>query len=413
MNIIMNDDSLVSVAQLNEFHKTLKGAKFKSKDKREAYEWVGKTLGKFHYFSETKKNKGLIKKYIIQMTGYSAGNIDKLIARKKKFGRVFVCERTQHKFPIFYTVSDISLLADLCNRYQGQNAKAIKHVLKDQSEKFGDTRFERLSHISVSHIYNLKKTRVFRSKSLVYTKTNPTKVSIGERRKPQPFGKPGFLRVDSVHQGDLDKQKGVYHINLVDEVTQGEVLVCVEKISEYFLIPALLSAFEQFPFKIINFHSDNGSEYINKTVAKLLNKLKITQTKSRSRKSNDNALAEGKNAAVPRKYIGHAHIPQKHAEKINIFYKEHLNPFVNLHRFCAFPVEEVDGKGKVVKKYPLDEYMTPVGKLLSIENMEQYLKEGVSVESLEDKLKETSHYDVSGSVQKARKKLFESINSRS
>jgi len=149
MNIIMNDDSLVSVAQLREFSKTLKGAKFKSKDKKEAYEWVGNTLGKFRYFGQTKKNKGLIKKYIMQMTGYSAGNVDKLIARKKKFGRVFVCERTQHSFETFYTVEDIALLANVCNLYMGQNAKAIKKVLHDMSEVYGNDKFERLAHISV------------------------------------------------------------------------------------------------------------------------------------------------------------------------------------------------------------------------------------------------------------------------
>jgi len=77
-----------------------------------------------------------------------------------------------------------------------------------------------LSYISVSHIYNLKQTEVFKYHSLTYTKTTPAKVDIGERRKPQPYGRPGFLRVDSVHQGDLDKDKGVYHIHFVDEVTQ-------------------------------------------------------------------------------------------------------------------------------------------------------------------------------------------------
>lgn len=39
----------------------------------------------------------------------------------------------------------------------------------------------------------------------------------------------------------------------------------------------------QFPFEIIEFHADNGSEYINKVVVKLLNKLVIKLTKSRPR----------------------------------------------------------------------------------------------------------------------------------
>lgn len=157
-------------------------------------------------------------------------------------------------------------------------------------------------------------------------KTRPTRSSIGERRKPQPAGQPGFLRIDTVHQGDWDKQKGVYHINAVDEVTQFQVVCTVEKISEAYLIPALEQLFAAFPFRILGFHSDNGSEYINGRVAALLGKLLIEFTKSRARQTNDNALAEGKNGAVVRKLFGHVHIPQRWAPLINTFNQEHLNP---------------------------------------------------------------------------------------
>jgi hypothetical protein len=49
-------------------------------------------------------------------------------------------------------------------------------------------------------------------------------------------GKPGYIRIDTVHQGDLDGCKGVYHINAVDEVTQIEIVVSVEKISEQYFM---------------------------------------------------------------------------------------------------------------------------------------------------------------------------------
>ena len=123
--------------------------------------------------------------------------------------------------------------------------------------------------------------------------------------------RPGYLRVDSAHQGDLDGIKGVYHINAVDCVTQYEGVATCEKISEAFLIPVLEALLLSFPFVIHGFHSDNGSEYINKRVAKLLNKLLIEeQIKSRSRHSNDNAQAESKNGAIVRKHLGYSHIPQ-------------------------------------------------------------------------------------------------------
>ena len=372
----MDDNHLGSVAQLEELVKIGNGVKFNSSNKEETYEWIGRTLGRFHYFSESKKNRGIIKDYVITMTGYSEGQADKLIAMKKKFGRIFVRERTQHTFPKKYDASDVALLADSTSILNHPNGRAVKQMMKDMYSLYGDNRFEKLQQISVSHFYNLRKTNIFQSKILNYTKTNPVKVNIGIRKKPSPFGKPGYLRVDSVHQGDLDKKKGVYHINLVDEVTQWEITGCVEGISEYFLVPLLEELLELFPFQIINFHSDNGSEYINKTVAKLLNKVNIEQTKSRSRKTNDNALVEGKNAAIIRKQMGYRHIPKRHAKEINQFYREYLIPHINFHRHCAYATDYTDNRGKIRKAY--ETYMTPCQKLLSIEKVEQYLKPGIT-----------------------------------
>lgn len=405
----MNDDSLISVAQLKEFARLRNSTQFKSNDKKETYAWIGKTLGKFHYFSETKKNKGIIKNYIINITGYSSGNVDKLIARKKKLGAVRLKERTQNIFETFYTNEDIVLLAKVVNVYRGQNGQAIKKVLGEMYDLYGDDRFERLSHISTSHIYNLKKKEVFKTHSLTYTKTNPVSTNIGIRAKPEPNGKPGYVRVDSVHQGDLDKQKGVYYIHFVDEVTQWDVVVAVEKISEYFLERALGEAFMQFPFGIINFHSDNGSEYINKTVSRILKQAYIAQTKSRSRHSNDNALVEGKNAATLRKQLGHAHIPQKFAPLINTFCIEHLNPFLNFHRPCAFATDEIDSRGKVRKKYKTDDYAVPVDRLLRIQNVETYLKKGVTIDGLTKLKLAQSHFIIAEKVSEAREKLFATI----
>jgi hypothetical protein len=69
--------------------------------------------------------------------------------------------------------------------------------------------------------------------------------------------------VDTVHQGDRENTKGVYHINAVDEVTQWQVVGAVAHIGEAWLMPVLEAMLEQFPFVIRGFHSDNGSEFIN------------------------------------------------------------------------------------------------------------------------------------------------------
>ncbi len=410
MTIGMNDDNVVSIAQLREFLELSNSATFSRTDRDEAYEWIGRTLGKFGYHRLTKKEKSVVRAYIRRVTGYSDTQLDRLIRRKREVGRIVKRGRTQPTFPRVYTAEDVALLAEVDNAEGRRTGGALRKTFSDMFHVYGDKRFERLSHISVSHIYNLRGTRQYGSKSLTYTKTPTISVDIGIRKKPRPDGQPGFLRVDSVHQGDRDKEKGVYHVNLVDEVTQDEIVVTVEGISEEFLRPALEAALEDFPFVIMGFHSDNGSEYLNRRVAELLQKLLIEQTKSRSRRTNDNALVEGKNAAVVRKHFGYMHIPKKYAVVMNEFNRTYLNPYLFFHRQCAFADEIVDERGKIKKVYKT--YLTPCEKLLSIPNVETYLKPGITTRSLRTKMMEKTHLAAAQEMQEAKHILFEEIKRR-
>ncbi|MCU7889905.1 MAG: integrase, partial [Candidatus Thiodiazotropha sp. (ex Lucinoma aequizonata)] len=203
---------------------------------------------------------------------------------------------------LYYTTQDAQLLAELDELHGTPCGAAAKKLYKRMYRVHGDACFEHLSHISVSHLYNLRHSTGYQRQRRHFDKTRPTRSEIGQRRKPNPKGQPGYLRLDTVHQGDLDGIKGVYHINAVDEVTQFQCVFSVERISERFMIPTLKEIMVTLSFPILGFHADNGSEYINRTVAKLLNKLTIEFTKSCPRQSNDNALAEPKNGSVIRKH---------------------------------------------------------------------------------------------------------------
>jgi hypothetical protein len=194
--------------------------------------------------------------------------------------------------------------------------------------------------------------------------------------------------VDTVHQGDREGVKGVYHINAVDEVTQWQVVGCTPAISEAWLEPLLGSMLQQFPFVIQGFHSDNGSGFVNHTVANLLGKLLIEQTKSRPRHSNDNGLVEAKNGAVIRKHMGYGHVAAPHAKRIQQFYEESFNAYLNLHRPCAQADVEVDAKGKQKRGYR--RYQTPLETLLALPNPQQYLCPGVTVRSLREQARRQS-----------------------
>jgi hypothetical protein len=242
----------------------------------------------------------------------------------------------------------------------------------------------------------------------VFAPTRPSPVSIAERRRPDPRGEPGYLRVDTVHQGDWDGEKGVYHINAVDTVTQWQVIGCAAKISEQYLIPVLEAMLHQFPFRIQGFHSDNGSEFINHTVAKLLEKLLVEFTKSRAYRSQDNALVEGKNGAVIRKLIGYGHIPSEHAEAVQKFYTAQMNPYLNYHRPCGFATVSVDARGKRQRRYPPSDYATPYEKLKSLTGAEQYLKPNLSFAQLDPAASRMSDTECAKRMGAAKSKLLQS-----
>jgi hypothetical protein len=263
----MNDSHLASISQIREFIKNARDIDFRGAKRKEKYEWIEQVLLRFRYFTLRKKEKSILKGYAMKMTGFSDAQLTRLIAKKKRFGKIFADTTKRNRFPEKYTAQDIARIIETDNAHNRLSGPATKRIFQRMYEIFKDSRFARLKNISVSHLYNLRATRQYQSFTRFFTKTRPTPVNIGERRKPNPQGEPGYLRVDTVHQGDLGKEKGVYHINLIDEVTQWEIVGAVEKISEHYLLPLLEAVLEQFPFKIKGFHSDNGSEYVNKVVA--------------------------------------------------------------------------------------------------------------------------------------------------
>jgi transposase InsO family protein len=259
----------------------------------------------------------------------------------------------------------------------------------------------------VAHLYNLRQQPRYRERRLNYVKTKPTAVTIGERRRPDPQGQPGYLRVDTVHQGDQPGAKGVYHINAVDEVTQWQIVAATARISEAWLEPVLVALLRQFPFRIRGFHSDNGSEFINATVARLLNKLLIEQTKSRPRHSNDNGLVETKNGAVIRKHMGYGYLDAAHAEPLQHFYTAHFNPYLNYHRPCAQAEVEVDDKGR--KRCFYRRYQTPLETLLALPQPAQYLRPGLTVAVLQRIAAAVSDTEAAQRMQQAKRKLLEQL----
>ena len=402
MDLYMDIKNLDSLEQLRRFVKGSRQFTLKAKTIEDRYETIERMIDKFDYPRLSRKEKHVVLVVLKIFTGYKHSQLHRLIdaclqgkLSPKKYIRVNI-HRT-------YTGYDIGLLEKTDELHYRLSAAATHEIMRREYELFRKKEYENVSRISFSHINNLRESARYKAKYLHHTQAR--QIPIGETAKPNPNNSPGSIRVDTVSQND------VFHINSIDEITQWEVVVCVPQITEHYLMPALQSMINQYPFKIFNFHSDRGSEFINRIVEHLLNKLLIHQTKSRSRHCNDNALVEGKNGSVIRKNLGFFHVNQSLVDKFNDFFKDWFNPYLNYHRPCGFVTEVItDFKGREKKIY--GQYTTPYEKLkeVSKEQNRNFLEKGKTFEELDRIAYNMSDNEFARLMRKHQYELFD-INS--
>ena len=412
MIVTLRTERIRTLDQIRAFLDGSEPTDFRFAGRDSAYDFVRRTLVRFEFHGLKRDEKGLVKRFIEKVTGYSRAQITRLVKQHRRTGGI----RDHRKkppakpFPCRYTPYDAALLAEVDEAFGQLSGPATKVVLWRMYHVYGDRRFKRLAGISNGHIYNLRKSRAYRTGRLTFRETRSTPVGFGVRRKPRPDGKPGFLRVDTVHLGDLGGRKGAYVINVVDEVTQFQHLGAVPRITQHYMVPVLKDLISAFPFTVKAFHADNGSEYINREVADLLNRLHIpTFTKSRPRRSNDNALVESKNGSIVRRWLGHIHVSHDLVPQLDAFLRDSLCPLLNFHRPCLFPTEVTSASGRVRKTYRQDDVATPYQHFRSLAGAEDFLRPGVTFEALDQLASATSDLDAAKGVQRARDALFRAI----
>ena len=407
MTIRMENLERLSLSEMEEFVKSNRGVRFNAAEPGGGYELIERVLRAQGYRRLRKSAKGTIRRFLVKVTGFSRAQMTRLIGRWQQTRRVERKPAHRPRFPWRYSRQDVALLAAVDAAHEDLSGPAVRHILKRECKVYGHPAFERLAGISASHVYNLRRSAAYRNLRVRVHHTQARQVSIGERRRPDPKGQPGYLRVDTVHQGHQDGKPGLYHINAVDTVTQWQIVGCVETISERHLEPVLEAMLHQFPFRIRGLHCDNGAEFLNRTVVRLLNKLLVEEfTKSRAYRTTDNALVEGKNGAVVRKQIGYGPIRAEHAEAFQKFYTAHLNPYLNFHRPCGFATIQTDRRGKQKRLYRHQDYQTPYEKLRSLAHWQRYLKPAVQPDQLQQQAQRSSDTQAAQQMQKAKGALF-------
>jgi transposase InsO family protein len=407
----MDDSEARSLEQMRTFLAGSGEVRFAGLRREEVYGWVEQTLVRHQYASLDRPGKGLLRRYIARMTGLSRAQETRLITAYRQTGQVKAAVYQRTKFATLYTSADVELLAYVDKAHGNLSGPATRRILEREYSEYHQAAYQRVSGISVAHLYRLRNTAAYRKRNTGYQPTRPTPIPIGERRRPQPHGVPGYLRIDTVHQGDQDGRKGIYHINAVDEVTQWEIVAATPQLSEIWLLPVLEAILEQFPFVIRGFHSDNGSEFINYNVARLLGKLLIEQTKSRAHHCGDNGLVESKNGAIIRKHIGFGHIDAQHAEAMDQFHRQYLNLYVNFHRPCAVPKVITEANGKRRRVY--QRWATPFELFREIPRCVSYLRPPVTLAELDCFAQTQSDTESALEMQRAKRKLLQTVRPRS
>ena len=219
--IDMNDEQLQTLAQLQAFLAGTFAVDF-AVAAGERYAFIARTVRRFGYRGLKRADKSVVLRFLERVSGYSRQQLTRLV--KRGVARMPLTKRYRAPrlgFARTYTDADVHLLAQtdsLHGTLSGLATKklmALGHPVERAFHVFGDVDYERLATLSVAHLYNgprpprLRRRTGYARHRQVWTKTRPVTIPIGERRAPAPNNQPGYLRVDSVHQGDRDGVKGV------------------------------------------------------------------------------------------------------------------------------------------------------------------------------------------------------------
>jgi hypothetical protein len=204
MKITMQNTERLTLEQIREFVEGSRAIGFAAPKGQSVYEFIERVLKSQQYRRINRGQKGIVRRFLAKMTGLSRAQLTRWIGRWMKTRRVQRKPACRPSFPCKYTAADIVLLAGVDAAHEDLSGPAIRRVMQREHEVFGKVAYVRLASISVSHIYNLRNSTAYRSQRVRVQHTQARQVSIGERRKPDPRGRPGYLRVDTVHQGNHD-----------------------------------------------------------------------------------------------------------------------------------------------------------------------------------------------------------------
>lgn len=183
--IMVNDTALDSVNHIQNFLMGTIPVQL-SVVASERYPLIARTLKHTRYDTLTKKEKSIVREYLQRCARYSHTQLTRLIRQCKVTHWIGKKVIKRNLFERQYTRVDIVLLAQMDEAHQFLSGGATKKLFERAYFVYKDPTYERLAHISIAHIYNLRQSTTYQCKRMYYLKTKSRTSMIGERRKPQP-----------------------------------------------------------------------------------------------------------------------------------------------------------------------------------------------------------------------------------
>ena len=180
--------------------------------------------------------------------------------------------------------------------------------------------------------------------------------------------RPGFMEIDLVaHCGDSAVGPFIYTLTAVDVSTGWTECLAIPNKTQIAVWNVIKAMRLRLPFPLLGIDCDNGSEFIDDLLYRYCLEEKITFTRSRPYKKNDQAYVEQKNWSVVRNIVGYDRFETEEDLRLLQLVYEYLHVYVNFFQPVMKLVKKERIDGKTVKVYDLA--TSPYRRVLASEDV--------------------------------------------
>ncbi len=277
-------------------------------------------------------------------------------------------------------LTKVCILLDWINskRVQPQIGVAIDSLVTAGELRCSAEQRKKLVKISPATIDRLLKTYKKRPVGKGHSYTKPgtlLKTQIPVRTFADwTENKVGFFEIDLCgHDGGLAKGDFSWTLNFVDVKVQWTEQIAVFNKAQVHVFAGIKTIRGRLPFPLLGYDSDSGSEFINHQLYRYSIQEKITFTRGRAGKKNDNAFVEEKNDSIIRRWVGYGRYDTW--EQVDIL--NELYGVLRLYTNFFLPVMKLKEKvrigSKIIKRY--DKPTTPYQRILEAEDVSKEVKD--------------------------------------